>query len=177
MSCFSKFSVGHLRQIKVVLLTGFQIINGVNVLRIWNLIADSRKVGHPSVADADMAVIHIQWNSRGFECLCVAEIYGIPIRCFPVKSPEDCRPAQGADFYWTAGQQAMTWLAVNDITKMEPGLYRIDGERLMVKVQAYTTVPVEERTVEMHRRYIDLQCEIRGAGDVRHVPGGGPDRP
>ena len=59
-------------------------------------------------------------------------------------------------------KQAMEWLAANDITKMEPGLYHVDGERLMVKVQQYTTVPAEERALEMHRRYIDLQCEIRG---------------
>ena len=59
-------------------------------------------------------------------------------------------------------QEAMDWLASHDITQMEPGLYQIDGERLMVKVQHYTTVPKEERALEYHRRYIDLQCEIQG---------------
>lgn len=58
--------------------------------------------------------------------------------------------------------QAMDWLAAHDITKMEPGTYQIDGSRLMVKVQHYHTVPQAERALEYHRRYIDLQCEIRG---------------
>lgn len=59
-------------------------------------------------------------------------------------------------------RQAMDWLADHDIAQMEPGLYQIDGSRLMVKVQHYHTVPKEERALEYHRRYIDLQCEIRG---------------
>lgn len=59
-------------------------------------------------------------------------------------------------------RQAADWLANHNITQMEPGLYQIDGNRLMVKVQHYNTVPKEERALEYHRRYIDLQCEIRG---------------
>ena len=59
-------------------------------------------------------------------------------------------------------RQAMDWLTSHDITKMEPGTYQIDGTRLMVKVQHYHTVPREERALEYHLRYIDLQCEIRG---------------
>lgn len=58
--------------------------------------------------------------------------------------------------------QVTDWLTQHDITQMKPGLYEIDGTRLMVKVQHYHTVPQEERALEYHRQYIDLQCEIRG---------------
>ena len=45
------------------------------------------------------------------------------------------------------------------------GKYAIDGERLFVIIQDYTTKPVEQCRWESHRKYIDIQYMLAGGGE------------
>lgn len=59
-------------------------------------------------------------------------------------------------------EQAMNWLKENDVFTMPTGLHVIDGEKLKVKVQRYTTGPAETKMLEVHDKYIDIQCVLKG---------------
>ncbi len=58
--------------------------------------------------------------------------------------------------------QAMAWLKENDVFTMPTGLHVIDGDALKVKVQRYATGPAETKLLEVHDRYIDIQCVLKG---------------
>ena len=83
-----KLSVRHRWQIEIIFLTGFQIIDSVDVLGGRNLITGRGKVCHQRVPNAYMPMIRRERHSRRFEGSCVAKIYVVSFRCFPVKSPE-----------------------------------------------------------------------------------------
>jgi len=48
------------------------------------------------------------------------------------------------------------------VTCVEPGRHELDGSRVFVNVEAYTTRPVERCAWEAHRRYADIQFLVRG---------------
>lgn len=57
---------------------------------------------------------------------------------------------------------ALRYLQENDVEKMEPGDYEIDGSRIYVLVRHYQSKPVEKCSWEAHRRYIDVQYVAEG---------------
>ena len=44
----------------------------------------------------------------------------------------------------------------------EKGRYEIEGEEMYAIVQEYETRPKEDKVFEGHRRYIDIQCVVKG---------------
>ncbi|MFR8010751.1 MAG: YhcH/YjgK/YiaL family protein [Clostridia bacterium] len=50
----------------------------------------------------------------------------------------------------------------HDLALMAAGSYPIDGDNLILNINEYETSPVEERTWEAHRRYLDLQLMVCG---------------
>lgn len=59
-------------------------------------------------------------------------------------------------------KDAMDWLSAHDLSTYPIGLHRIDGDLLMVKVQRYETGPADTKELEVHSKYIDIQCVLRG---------------
>jgi len=57
---------------------------------------------------------------------------------------------------------AFQWLESTNLTALHDGEFEIDREHIRAIVQRYTTVPDEGRRYEAHRRFIDVQCVVRG---------------
>ncbi len=67
----------------------------------------------------------------------------------------------------TAFNTAFDFLKSNDLRKMEPGRYELDGKNLFVLIEDRQGKTKEEAQLEAHKRYIDIQfcisgCEIMG---------------
>ena len=54
------------------------------------------------------------------------------------------------------------WLAENDPAELAVGSHAICGEKVFANVMEPTTRPVESAHHECHRRYHDLQIDVRG---------------
>lgn len=65
---------------------------------------------------------------------------------------------------------AIDYLEGRDLGKLEPGRYPIDGEKVIVLVQAYETKKPETADYECHRRYIDIQFALSGEEVCYAVP-------
>jgi YhcH/YjgK/YiaL family protein len=50
------------------------------------------------------------------------------------------------------------------------GKYEIDGQRLFVSVQRYSTAPEETKSWESHRVYADIQYIVSGREKIFYVP-------
>ena len=64
--------------------------------------------------------------------------------------------------YGESLQKAVAFLKENDFTKMEPGKYEIDGDRIYASLVDKETSPKEKRAPESHERYIDIQFLVSG---------------
>lgn len=51
-----------------------------------------------------------------------------------------------------------------------PGRYEIDGNRVYALLQEYDTKDAREIPWEAHRRYIDIQCVLRGREKIGYAP-------
>lgn len=58
--------------------------------------------------------------------------------------------------------KAFEFLRRADLASLPVGRYEIDGENCWAMVQKATLVPLAERKVEAHRKYIDIQAPITG---------------
>lgn len=56
----------------------------------------------------------------------------------------------------------------NDLSKVEPGRYEIDKDRLVMLVNEYDSTNFDECKLEGHRRYIDLQYWVSGSELMGH---------
>jgi biofilm protein TabA len=78
-----------------------------------------------------------------------------------------------ADLYTTMNPlfgKAMRFLREADLTKLPKGRYPIDGDRVFALVDEYTTLPAEQCEYEVHRRYWDIQCIVKGAERMGYAP-------
>ena len=66
--------------------------------------------------------------------------------------------------------KAFTFLKENDLTKLEPKRYDIDGDNLYASVSEYMTKNEEDAKFEAHRKYIDIQHVINGAEQMSITP-------
>ena len=57
-------------------------------------------------------------------------------------------------------QKGLAWLENTDLNNIEDGKYEIDGDNVYASVQTYETK--ENAKYESHRKYIDIQCMIKG---------------
>ena len=72
-------------------------------------------------------------------------------------------------FYAPAIQKAMAWLQENDLAKIPTGRQEIDGDRLYVMVNEYTSEPKAVRRAEAHRKYVDVQYIVSGAEIISYA--------
>ncbi len=59
-------------------------------------------------------------------------------------------------------QQALAYLAAADFSQVRNGEYTIKGRELFVRVSTYDTAPRQDKKLEAHDRYIDVQFLGRG---------------
>ena len=59
-------------------------------------------------------------------------------------------------------EQGLKYLLEKDFSKMEPGRYDIDGDKIYALVQEYDTRKRSDGKWEAHRRYIDIQYISEG---------------
>ena len=78
-----------------------------------------------------------------------------------------------ANLYASLGPRvarALDYLQQTDVASLEAGTYELDGRRLYVIVQDYTTKPEAEGTWEAHCRYADLQFVASGIERIGFGP-------
>jgi biofilm protein TabA len=65
--------------------------------------------------------------------------------------------------------QALQYLRTTDLAAVPLGRHEIDGSRVFVLVQDYTTMPLEDGLWEAHRKHIDVQYVQKGEERVRYA--------
>jgi YhcH/YjgK/YiaL family protein len=58
---------------------------------------------------------------------------------------------------------ALKFLRENDLAALPVGRQELDGDKLYLLAQEYTTKPVEAGRWEAHRKYIDIQYMVSGS--------------
>ena len=72
--------------------------------------------------------------------------------------------------YPKAVQRAIEYLKSNDFTKMETGVYEIEGKLLYAQVFDAMTEPVSDRKPEVHEKYLDVQFLVTGREKLGFTP-------
>ncbi len=67
-------------------------------------------------------------------------------------------------------RKAFEYLASNDFSKIEPGRYDIDGNKVFALVQRYETKQRDKGVWEAHRRYADVQYVASGIETQGYAP-------
>jgi YhcH/YjgK/YiaL family protein len=66
--------------------------------------------------------------------------------------------------------KALAYLANTDFTTLEDGRHPIEGEAVYAILNTYFTEPETKRSFEAHRKYIDVQCILRGREVIFWTP-------
>jgi YhcH/YjgK/YiaL family protein len=66
--------------------------------------------------------------------------------------------------------RALDFVSHTDLASLEPGRLELDGDRIYALASEYVSKPQEEGRWEAHRRYIDLQCVVKGRELVGYAP-------
>ena len=69
--------------------------------------------------------------------------------------------------YW---DEAFAFLKNNDLTKLAPGKYPIDGDNVYASITEDSTKDYDKSKWESHRKYIDLQYVISGEEKIGVAP-------
>ena len=72
---------------------------------------------------------------------------------------------ENAHIYYPIGKNfeaAFEYLKKNDIRKMEPGRYDIDGDDIFILVQDYTSKTIDNCGLESHDKYADVHFVAEG---------------
>ena len=72
--------------------------------------------------------------------------------------------------YPDAIKRAVEYLKSQDFTKVEPGDYPIEGDKMYAKVFDLTSKPVEETHPEVHKKYVDVQFWVTGEELIGFAP-------
>ncbi len=78
-----------------------------------------------------------------------------------------------ADWYHHLGEGfrlAFEYLRSEEAARVEPGRHDLDGDRVFVNVQEYTTRPASDGLWEAHRKYADIQAIVRGRERIGYAP-------
>jgi YhcH/YjgK/YiaL family protein len=65
---------------------------------------------------------------------------------------------------------AFAFLQRRDLATIAPGRHALNGDALYATVQDYATQPLADGLLEVHRRYLDIQCVLGGAELVGYAP-------
>ena len=63
---------------------------------------------------------------------------------------------------------ALHYIQNNDLSKVQPGRYQLEGDRLVMLVNEYECTNTDECRLEGHRKYIDLQYWVYGSELMGH---------
>ena len=72
---------------------------------------------------------------------------------------------ESTGLYGALGKRIAAGLALlneDSVRDAAPGRHEVDGDNLFYIVLEYETQPVEEGVLEIHRKYIDIQCVVSG---------------
>ncbi|MBN2658072.1 MAG: YhcH/YjgK/YiaL family protein [Spirochaetales bacterium] len=61
---------------------------------------------------------------------------------------------------------AFDFLETSDLSSMKEGRYEIVGDRVFALVQEYETLSSDQKLMESHRKYMDLQILITGSEEI-----------
>ena len=64
---------------------------------------------------------------------------------------------------------ALKYIAETDFTKVENGEYHLDGDKVFVRVDRYTTEPKDNKKPESHNAYIDVQYLGEGTEKIYYA--------
>ena len=78
--------------------------------------------------------------------------------------------AAGNDYLAARFQKAYAFLNRDDLGSLALGRVDIDGDAVFANVQEYDTVPAEEKQLEAHRRYYDVQFVVSGEEVMQYAP-------
>lgn len=81
----------------------------------------------------------------------------------------DC--IKNSDRYVCLGKgiaEALQYIKDNDLSKVQPGKYEIDGNRLIMNVIELENTNSNECKLEGHRKYIDVQYWVSGSELMGH---------
>ena len=78
--------------------------------------------------------------------------------------------AAGNDYLAARFQKAYAFLNRDDLGSLPLGRVDIDGDAVFANVQEYDTVPAEEKQLEAHRRYYDVQFVVSGEEVMQYAP-------
>ncbi len=67
-------------------------------------------------------------------------------------------------------KQAFDYLAVNDLSKSEPGKIILDGDNLYISVMEIEGKKPENAKMEAHKKYIDIQIVLEGVETMGWLP-------
>lgn len=67
-------------------------------------------------------------------------------------------------------QRALKYLRETDLEAKEPGVYEIDGDKLILQVIDTDTALRVEKRPEVHRKYIDVQFLVKGKEKIAFYP-------
>jgi YhcH/YjgK/YiaL family protein len=67
-------------------------------------------------------------------------------------------------------RKAFEYLRAADLRKLADGRHEIDGDRVFVLMQSYTTRPDIEARLEAHRKYLDIQVVLDGREVIYWAP-------
>lgn len=67
-------------------------------------------------------------------------------------------------------KQAFSYIQNTDFSKVQPGIYEIDGENIFVIVAEYQTKDESEGKPESHKKYIDVQYVAQGCELMGYTP-------
>lgn len=80
---------------------------------------------------------------------------------------------ENANLYFNLSSQlakALEVLKDTNFAEKENGRYDIDGDNIYYLVQRYTTQPAEQRRLEAHEKYIDIQYLADGREMLAYCP-------
>lgn len=66
--------------------------------------------------------------------------------------------------------RALEFLQRTDLAALEPGRHPLDGDHVYTLVSEYLSKRPEDGRWEAHRRFVDLQCVIRGSERIGYAP-------
>lgn len=67
-------------------------------------------------------------------------------------------------------RRAFEFLTSPELANRPCGRYELEGSRLYVNIEEYTTKPLAQGLLEAHRRYLDIQMLITGTEQIGWAP-------
>lgn len=65
--------------------------------------------------------------------------------------------------------KALSYLHKTDFTNLPVGRYEVDGDNIFFMVSEYDTKPKDEKKVETHIKYIDIQYIVKGEEKIYYT--------